>query len=548
MKQNPNALLKSHYQRLRQLSCEQLWLEEVPRFNALPQGQRSQDVSVIRALGVVFSESANETQKAEGRAWLRSLLQDPEEKVRRYAMLALPKMGSGETEERELLQLLQAKTTERETTVVAKTLGKFGAKATLALAQTTPLPPLQKAAQRLQANAARALAPSAVRLNKVFHPPHGLSIYLRCRCGLESFAKQEVLTNTPTQKRFRIEKTLPEWVIVTPASPFSLADIYQWRCFAQAGFLLGSVAAPASGPIPLEALAGIIASPLTLRLLETFTEGPVRYRLEFQFKGASRSDVKSLAQMAYERAPRLLNDSRNAPWEIQIFRSPSGYSAQLTPKLRPDPRFDYRTGDVPAASHPPLAACLAQLAGFQSNDRIWDPFCGSGLELVERIRLGGVTHVFGTDLSPEAVALTESHLAAISGHSPSRHIACSDFRDFRNIPELQGLSLILTNPPLGHRVPVPNLRELIEDLFRAAQSLLSTGGRLVLVNPFPKNPQLPLLQLQFRQKIDLGFTHGYLEKYVKLSRAPQQSAPKPLSLKKTPPAQKGESIRSRKGR
>ena len=70
------------------------------------------------------------------------------------------------------------------------------------------------------------------------------------------------------------------------------------------------------------------------------------------------------------------------------------------------------------------------------------------------------------------------------------------------------MNLILTNPPMGMRVPVPDLRGLIRELFRVAATVLCPGGRLVFVNPVRMESPTPLLQLQSRQTVDLGGFEG----------------------------------------
>src|SRR5205085_6866374 len=107
-----------------------------------------------------------------------------------------------------------------------------------------------------------------------------------------------------------------------------------------------------------------------------------------------------------------------------------GDSVELRPRLSPDPRHAHRLADVPAASHPPLAACMARLAGRQENESVWDPFCGSGLELIERALLGGVRRVFGSDRSAEAVAITGRNFAAAQPGTVAARFTCCDFRDF----------------------------------------------------------------------------------------------------------------------
>ncbi len=105
---------KELYRRLRGLSSEQLWKDEVARFDRSGPEERIRRVAVIRAVGVAFSKAGTAKQKAEVRSWLVHLLQDPNEKVRRYAMTALPKLGAGASEEEALLSLLRTTAVERE--------------------------------------------------------------------------------------------------------------------------------------------------------------------------------------------------------------------------------------------------------------------------------------------------------------------------------------------------------------------------------------------------------------------------------------------------
>ncbi|MBJ7391460.1 MAG: hypothetical protein JHC85_07845, partial [Chthoniobacterales bacterium] len=81
------------YKRLRNLPKGQLWKSEVPRFDAASPRERMQGVALIRALGSIFSRFGTEEEKAAVRRWLMALLKDPQEKIRRYAMAALPKIG-----------------------------------------------------------------------------------------------------------------------------------------------------------------------------------------------------------------------------------------------------------------------------------------------------------------------------------------------------------------------------------------------------------------------------------------------------------------------
>lgn len=505
---------KEHYQRLRVLSCERLWSEDVAEFDRSNARERMKNVAVVRAVGVVFSESGTPEEKEKARAWLTRLLDDPEEKIRRYAMTALPKIGADAREEAAFHTVLRRTVSDREKKSLARTLEKIGGAATLEMAGNGGLDALGDAAQKVKANVARTQV-STVLLDRVLENAEELRIHLRCRSGLERIVEDELYEQSQIGAKLRLVDSSQGVVTVAPVRAFKLADIYALRCFSTASIVLGSVC-PTDEDADVEAVAEVIASPLTQRILEAFTEGPIRYRLEFVSKGHQRSVVRRLANRVYELCPRLLNDSRDAPWQVDIFHA-AGISVELTPRLRPDPRFAYRRQDVPAASHPPLAACMARLAGAMQSETIWDPFCGSGLELIETALRGNVGRAIGTDRSAEAIAITEANFgAAIAGPIRTTFACC----DFRNYAEVEGLranavSLVITNPPLGRRVPIPDLRELIEDLFAAAASVLKPGGRLVFVNPLSVKPAGNSLKLEFRQKVDLGGFNCHLEKYRK---------------------------------
>src|ERR1039458_3080320 len=101
---------KELYRQLRVLPWEQLWLQEAARFDRASPEERSARVALIRAVGVVFCESGAPEHKEPVRCWLRALLHDPDEKPRRYAMAALPKIGAGPEDEAELVDQSSGRT------------------------------------------------------------------------------------------------------------------------------------------------------------------------------------------------------------------------------------------------------------------------------------------------------------------------------------------------------------------------------------------------------------------------------------------------------
>jgi 23S rRNA G2445 N2-methylase RlmL len=506
---------KDLYRQLRTLSCEKLWNEEVARFDQASPQERVERVAVIRAVGVVFAATATVEQRAAARVWLARLLQDPAEKIRRYAMAAMPKLGAGLREETELLSLLKTTTGEREKKYLGRALDKIGGAATLDVVRGAPglLPQTEL---KVKASLARKERPSAIRLDQLLKPPAGLRVHLRCRRGLESIVRDEVVERLGRTGQFRIADVRSGLVALTALTPFTLNNLYALRCFATINLPLGTV--PAGTPeATTDALAGVIASPLSRQLLTTLTEGSLRYRLDFVARSHQRGAVRELANRAFAKCPDMLNDARSAPWSMDIHPAGLGLSVELRPRLSPDPRFYYREGDVAAASHPPLAACMARLAGRVANEIVWDPFCGSGLELVECALLGGVKQVYGTDISPEAVAVAQANFAAAKLAPVVASFRQCEFRQCATLPGLgpSSVTLVVSNPPMGRRIRIPDMRGLYSDFFAVAATALKPGGRLVFPNPLRLRPQDPSLQLQSSQVVDLGGYDCRLERYLK---------------------------------
>ena len=493
MKKDKINPAKELYKQLRHLSWEDLWSGKVPAYNAADAATRASQAGLVRAVGVVFLESGPPGLRAEVTAWLRQQLRDPDEKIRRYAMAALPKTGAERADEEALISLLEKSAPpEREKKYLSRALDKIGGKATLEVIDKLS----SQTAMKVQAGIAREESPAEILLESLVPDFTRFPIHLRCRRGLEVFVRDELQSSSHASALFSIHSTHPGLVRLQPRAAFRFRDILSLRCFATFSLVLGTL--PEAQP---DAVAALVAAPRTRNLLQALTRGTSRYRLEWIGQGHRRGWVREVAHRAFELCPEILNDARQAPWAIEIHPAAGRFSVELRPRLSPDPRFDYRRRDVPAASHPPLAACLARLAGNSGHDVVWDPFCGSGLELIERARLGGVRRIFGSDLSAEALEIARSNFAAANLAIAPDFQKC-DFRRARFEPG--SLSQILTNPPMGRRVPIPNLSELIRDLLAISARLLRPGGCLVFANPLPTKISNPQLHLQSSQRIDMG--------------------------------------------
>ncbi len=152
----------------------------------------------------------------------------------------------------------------------------------------------------------------------------------------------------------------------------------------------------------------------------------------------------------------------------------------IIPKRIDDPRFTWRVEELPSASHPTIAAALAHVAGAQPDDVVWDPFVGSGLELIERALLSPYRAMYGTDTDERALTAARANIAA----AKTKHVTLYN-RDATTAP-VRDITLIVTNPPLGARlVRDGSLGELMEATLTQGWRVLRPGGRWVWLSPMP---------------------------------------------------------------
>ena len=78
------------------------------------------------------------------------------------------------------------------------------------------------------------------------------------------------------------------------------------------------------------------------------------------------------------------------------------------------------------------------------------------------------------------------------------------------------ISLVISDPPLGRRVRVKDLRGLFGDFFAVTSRALVTDGLLICANPLQMGPNDPYLKLESSQTVDLGGFNCQLEVYRKV--------------------------------
>jgi len=257
-----------------------------------------------------------------------------------------------------------------------------------------------------------------------------------------------------------------------------------------------------------EALATAIVRVMThadtRALLRTWTTGAIRWRLGFAH-GHKRAIVWRVARDVSAAAPELINDPSESTWDVRV--DDVAGTLELVPKRVVDPRFAWRVAEVAAASHPSVAAALAWVAAIRPGEHVWDPFCGSGLELVECARRGAVA--IGSDRDPVALDAARANCAAAG---TAAQLAVADARSHAPGP----VAAIVTNPPLGSRVRI-DAASLLVDTLPHLVSQLAPEGRLIWITPAPRrtSPALETLgfQLARAHDVDLGGVRGRLERW-----------------------------------
>jgi len=208
-----------------------------------------------------------------------------------------------------------------------------------------------------------------------------------------------------------------------------------------------------------------------------------------------------------------VNDPTESLWEAVVETRGRFVDVALAPRGLQDPRFAWRRGDVPAASHPTVAAALARVGGALPGDVVWDPFVGSGAELVERARLGPFRELHGSDLDERALAIARENLAAADVRAT---LAVGDALTFAP----RGVTLVVTNPPMGRRASrTAGLADMLDRFVVHAASVLVPGGRLAWITPWAKRARTAAeqagLRLDGARTVDMGGFDAELQRWLK---------------------------------
>ncbi|HEY5922204.1 MAG TPA: methyltransferase [Kofleriaceae bacterium] len=460
---------------------------------------------LVSALGLLARRG-----DADARAALIERTRDHVSRVRRAAIVALGKLepdteraGSTPVEAIEdaraslIARWDASDVTPDERRALAEALGKLGG--TEALARLRALEPGSDAELARRRDRALLIADRTAkraddsRVLSDVDPPAPIVVRLRCKPGLGPLLVEEL-----TRDRFAPKPHGDGAADVKLDRAWSA--LFATRLWERAAIRFPLAAAADEAQAIIDTLT---AKPVRA-LLAAWTQGPIRWRLGFA-QGHKRAIVWRVAKEVSARAPELVNDPTQTTWDVQV----SDGVLELSPRRIDDPRFAWRVADIPAASHPTVAAALAFVADAKQGDRVWDPFVGSAAELIERTRLGTYASLVGTDLDETALAAARQNLAAARVDAK---LITADARSY----DAGDIDLVITNPPLGSRVKLDAAALLVACLPNFARAL-APGGRLVWITPAAKKTTKVAEQLGLRRTrslpVDLGGVRGHLERW-----------------------------------
>ncbi len=448
---------------------------------------------------------------AEARDALIGALLDPTPRVVKVAARSLGRLGalgaidaaSKPVVEKALLAAKGRASAQDLKETVIEALGKVGGKAALDVIATEGESRVTTRAKVMLVRELGRDEESSIDATQKASAP--IDVRFHCREGLEKIVLEQL------GGHFRAKRI--DTGFVDARLEDVLSSVFVARAFTHVTFPVCDRALGADEVVS-EAVAREITSARSRSVLAAFTRGRVRYRIEWKAGGHRRREVFDTAARVAAIDPALVNDPTRSTWEVGVLDRGGRLRVELRPKALVDPRFAYRVAEVPAASHPTIAAAIVHVGGARAHDVVWDPFVGSGLELVERARSGPYERMFGTDTSPAAITAAKENLASASVEKVT--LDKTDALAAR----IPGVTLIITNPPMGRRITRgESLDRLLVPFVTHAARTLVTGGRMAWITPSPRDTdraaERAKLEIAQASTVDMGGFPGVLQLLIK---------------------------------
>jgi len=189
------------------------------------------------------------------------------------------------------------------------------------------------------------------------------------------------------------------------------------------------------------------------------------------------------------------------------------------------PYRDNRSGMLP----PKVARMLVNLAGYDTNKSLLDPFCGSGTILQEAMLLG-YKKIYGSDISSQAVEETKQNLDWLSKNFALKADLKIKVIDVKNIDqnfETNSIDLIVSEPFMGdarfisqqrssHNLLTirKDLQNLYQTAFEKFQKILSPAGQIIFIFPVFNIAGQDIYTLDKKNISRLGFDYQLKEDII----------------------------------
>ncbi len=363
----------------------------------------------------------------------------------------------------------------------------------------------------------RLASPSVLELDKL---PWNRKVrwVLQCIPGMEAMLADEIAEKLPSELIVQPWETMSGEVWVQPVRhAFTLHSLLQLRLFSEARMVLVPllVGLPKAMEPMLEEVVQALSDSALASIPAACTQGPIRFAV--RTSGKQRPSGAQLAKAARKLEKCLndsslgerqwINDPRDENWVFQLHWTAADQlllGLQISAKDW-DLRFAYRIADLPAASHPVVAALLAReaLPLLSQRAEVLDPFCGSALELIELGRARPDLRLRAGDVSADAL-----RIAAMLAERAQVTLESMECKDVLQWSRQQDLDAVVTNPPFGRRAKSADIVELLQLFLKAIPGWLKPGGVLVWISPQPRRTAATLtevgMHLLMRQAMDLG--------------------------------------------
>ncbi|NTW22519.1 methyltransferase domain-containing protein [Candidatus Falkowbacteria bacterium] len=213
------------------------------------------------------------------------------------------------------------------------------------------------------------------------------------------------------------------------------------------------------------------------------------------------------------------NDLLTKGVEMVFFKDGAGYSVGKTLAVQAFKELSWRDYGRPARDDhsgmlpPKLAQIMLNLANVSEKSVILDPFCGSGT-VISEAALFGVKRLFGSDISPKAIADTQTNLDWLKKQAPDSNfeLKLSNISADKVSQFLPAASVdaIVTEPYLGPQRGLNDIRAVVKDLESLYKSslaemykILKPDGRIVMLWPVFWNKKEPV-------KLNTEIASGYM--------------------------------------